>query len=134
VIFGSHEGLKTAAAKVLSSTSWRSHAWHGRSAAARFMRNALAHVGPKRRQMAAAAIRAAFTQDTREAARDFTVRGGAALCILHDLRLAHDFGDEIVLMKRGRIAARGTPDILKPAAIASIFDIPEDRAERLAVL
>jgi iron complex transport system ATP-binding protein len=69
-----------------------------------------------------------------EAARDFTVRGGAALCILHDLRLAHDFGDEIVLMKRGQIAARGTPDILKPAAIASIFDIPEDRAERLAVL
>ena len=34
-----------------------------------FMRNALAHVGSKQRQMVAAAIRTAFTQDTQEAAR-----------------------------------------------------------------
>src|SRR5262245_55564077 len=57
VISDSHEGLKKAAAKVLSST-WQRCRVH-------FMRNALAHVGSKQRQMVAAAIRTAFTQDTQ---------------------------------------------------------------------
>src|SRR5215470_16795720 len=61
VISDAHEGLKKAAAKVLSST-WQRCRVH-------FMRNALAHVGSKQRQMVAAAIRTAFTQDTQEAAR-----------------------------------------------------------------
>lgn len=61
VISDSHEGLKKAAAKVLSST-WQRCRVH-------FMRNAMAHVGSKHRQMAAAAIRTAFTQETQEAAR-----------------------------------------------------------------
>ena len=34
------------------------------------MRNALVHVGTKQRAMVAAAIRTAFTQETREAARE----------------------------------------------------------------
>jgi putative transposase len=61
VISDSHEGLKKAAAKVLSST-WQRCRVH-------FMRNALAHVGSKQRAMVAAAIRTAFTQETQEAAR-----------------------------------------------------------------
>jgi transposase-like protein len=61
VISDSHEGLKKAAAKVLSAT-WQRCRVH-------FMRNALAHVGPKQRQMVAAAIRTAFTQETQDAAR-----------------------------------------------------------------
>ena len=61
VISDSHEGLKKAAAKVLSST-WQRCRVH-------FMRNALAHVGVKQRQMVAAAIRTAFTQETEKAAR-----------------------------------------------------------------
>jgi transposase-like protein len=61
VISDSHEGLKKAAAKVLSAT-WQRCRVH-------FMRNALAHVGVKQRQMVAAAIRAAFTQETEKAAR-----------------------------------------------------------------
>lgn len=70
-----------------------------------------------------------------EAARDFVDGGGSALCILHDLNLARDFGDEIVLMKQGRIAARGqAPVLLQPAMIAEIFDISHDRAERLTVV
>jgi putative transposase len=36
----------------------------------RFMRNAMAHVGAKQRQMVAAAIRTAFTQETEKAAHD----------------------------------------------------------------
>ena len=62
VISDSHEGLKKAAAKVLSST-WQRCRVH-------FMRNALAHVGTKQRAMVAAAIRTAFTQETQEAARE----------------------------------------------------------------
>ena len=58
VISDSHEGLKKAAAKVLSAT-WQRCRVH-------FMRNALAHVGSKQRAMVAAAIRTAFTQETRK--------------------------------------------------------------------
>jgi hypothetical protein len=60
VISDAHEGVKAAAAKVLSST-WQRCRVH-------FMRNALAHVGPSQRPMVAAAIRTAFTQETAEAA------------------------------------------------------------------
>ena len=61
VISDAHEGLKAAAKKVLAAT-WQRCRVH-------FMRNALAHVGTKQRQMVAAAIRTAFTQETQEAAR-----------------------------------------------------------------
>jgi transposase-like protein len=61
VISDAHEGLKKAAAKVLSAT-WQRCRVH-------FMRNALAHVGSKQRQMVAAAIRTAFTQESQDAAR-----------------------------------------------------------------
>jgi putative transposase len=49
VISDAHEGLKKAAAKVLSAT-WQRCRVH-------FMRNALAHVGSKQRQMVAAVLR-----------------------------------------------------------------------------
>jgi len=61
VISDAHEGLKKAAAKVLSAT-WQRCRVH-------FMRNALAHVGSKQRQMVAAAIRTAFTQESQDGAR-----------------------------------------------------------------
>ena len=61
VVSDAHEGLKKAAAKVLSAT-WQRCRVH-------FMRNALAHVGSKQRQMVAAAIRTAFTQESQDAAR-----------------------------------------------------------------
>jgi putative transposase len=58
VISDAHEGLKAAAAKVLNATSRRCRV--------HFMRNALAHVGTKQRQVVAAAIRTAFTQETQK--------------------------------------------------------------------
>jgi transposase-like protein len=61
VISDSHEGLKKAAAMVLSST-WPRCRVH-------FMRNALTQVHTKQRGMVAAAIRTAFTQEILEAAR-----------------------------------------------------------------
>jgi putative transposase len=59
VISDSHEGLKTAAAKVLQAT-WQRCRMH-------FVRNALAHVGTKQRPMVAAATRTAFTQESQDA-------------------------------------------------------------------
>lgn len=70
-----------------------------------------------------------------EAARHFVDAGGAALCILHDLGLARDFGDEIVLMKDGRVTAQGDArSLLTAAAIADIYGIPDERAARLAMV
>ena len=60
VISDAHEGLKAAAAKVLSAT-WQRCRVH-------FLRNALAHAGKGQRQMVLAAINTAFAQDGFEAA------------------------------------------------------------------
>jgi transposase-like protein len=60
VISDTHEGLKAAASKVLSAT-WQRCRIH-------FYRNALAHVGPSQRAMAAAVIRTAFAREMAEAA------------------------------------------------------------------
>jgi iron complex transport system ATP-binding protein len=69
-----------------------------------------------------------------EAARQFADDGGAALCILHDLALAREFSDQVVLMKNGRILTSGDPRALLTAAMrAEIYDIPDQRAERFAM-
>ncbi len=60
VISDAHEGLKAAAAKVLSAT-WQRCRVH-------FLRNALAHAGKGQRQMVLAAINTAFTQESFETA------------------------------------------------------------------
>ena len=60
VISDSHEGLKTAAAKVLKAT-WQRCKVH-------FLRNALAHAGKGQRQMVLAMINTVFAQESQEAA------------------------------------------------------------------
>lgn len=62
VISDAHEGLKAAAAKVLSCT-WQRCKVH-------FLRNALAHAGKGQRQMVLALINTIFAQETSEAASD----------------------------------------------------------------
>lgn len=62
VISDAHEGLKAAAAKVLSCT-WQRCKVH-------FLRNALAHAGKGQRQMVLALINTIFAQETPEAASD----------------------------------------------------------------
>ena len=52
------------------------------------------------------------------------------LLVTHDLVLAARFADELVLLERGRIAARGTPEeVLTPARIASVYGV-EARVRR----
>jgi putative transposase len=60
VISDAHEGLKAAAAKVLSAT-WQRCRVH-------FLRNALAHAGKGQRQMVLALINTVFAQENAEAA------------------------------------------------------------------
>jgi len=60
VISDAHEGLKAAAAKVLSAT-WQRCRVH-------FLRNALAHAGKGQRQMVLALINTVFAQETADAA------------------------------------------------------------------
>jgi putative transposase len=61
VISDAHEGLKAAAAKVLSTT-WQRCRVH-------FMRNALAHAGKSGRRVVSALIATAFAQEDADAAR-----------------------------------------------------------------
>jgi iron complex transport system ATP-binding protein len=69
-----------------------------------------------------------------EAAKRFAAQNGGVLCILHDLTLAREFADEIVLMKNGTIAVRArAQDMLTPDTIADIYDLPEHRAANLAI-
>jgi len=56
-------------------------------------------------------------------ARDFARRGGGVVAILHDLNLTAMYADRILVMKRGRVAASGTPkDVIEDRLIASVFD------------
>ena len=46
----------------------------------------------------------------------------AALAIFHDLNLAAQYCDELVLLNFGRIVARGTPDqVLTPELLQQVY-------------
>jgi iron complex transport system ATP-binding protein len=52
------------------------------------------------------------------------------LLVTHDLVLAARFADELVLLQRGEVAARGAPaDVLTPERIAAVYGV-EARVER----
>lgn len=53
--------------------------------------------------------------------------GIAVLAVLHDLNLASEFCDELVVLAEGRVVARGTPaEVVRPATLAAAFavDLP----------
>lgn len=59
-----------------------------------------------------------------EIARDFVRDGGAVLAILHDLNLAAEFADHLVVLHQGRIFAEGPPaDTIHDAVIADVYGI-----------
>jgi len=50
--------------------------------------------------------------------------GASAIIITHDLNLASEFADEIIMLKDGRIAAKGTPsNVLTAENIESAFAV-----------
>lgn len=63
-------------------------------------------------------------------ARRMAGDGTAVLVVLHDLNLAAQYADRIVLMKDSRIAAEGSPrEILQPALIGEVFSVRAMLAE-----
>jgi iron complex transport system ATP-binding protein len=48
----------------------------------------------------------------------------AAIVITHDLNLASEFADEIVMLKDGRVAAKGTPaEVLNAQNVKHVFGV-----------
>ncbi|GLK73818.1 heme ABC transporter ATP-binding protein [Ancylobacter dichloromethanicus] len=56
--------------------------------------------------------------------RELAGEGVGVLAVLHDLNLAAMVADEIVALKQGRVAARGTPgEVLTDARIAELYGV-----------
>ena len=66
-----------------------------------------------------------------ETARAFADRGGGVLCILHDVRLALEYADEVILLARGTVSHRGRPSTITPETLAAVFDVELCRARML---
>jgi iron complex transport system ATP-binding protein len=59
-----------------------------------------------------------------ETAREFAASGGLVLAILHDLNLAAEFADQMVVLDHGRIAASGSPsETINDQIISSVYGI-----------
>lgn len=57
-------------------------------------------------------------------ARDLAKDGAAVLVVLHDLNLAAQYADRLVLMKEGKIVTSGiADDVLREETIASVFGV-----------
>lgn len=60
-----------------------------------------------------------------ETIRQFTAKGNAAILVLHDLNLAAEFADHVVLLKKGRVIAYGTPELIfSEKIISQAYDFP----------
>lgn len=58
-------------------------------------------------------------------ARQLSRQGVAVLAILHDLNLAAAFGDRLVVLSQGRVAAQGAPvDVLTDRLLRTVFEVP----------
>lgn len=60
-----------------------------------------------------------------EIIKKFTRKGNSAVVVLHDLNLAAQYADKILLMKSGRVAAYGTPEqVFTPENISKAYNFP----------
>lgn len=60
-----------------------------------------------------------------EMIKNFTKKANSAVVVLHDLNLAAQYADKIVLMKSGRIAAYGTPEeVFTVENISGAYNFP----------
>ena len=61
--------------------------------------------------------------NTLRIARDIANKGAAVIIVLHDLNLASQYSDRILLLNKGRIQADGTPwEVLTELNIATVYD------------
>lgn len=60
-----------------------------------------------------------------ELAREFTQDGNIVVAVLHDLNLAIQYADKILLLKKGKIIAHGTPEqVIQEETISEAYDYP----------
>lgn len=60
-----------------------------------------------------------------ETLKQFTRQGNAAVIILHDLNLAAEFADRLVLLKEGKVKAMGKPEaIFQQEIISKAYNFP----------
>ena len=70
------------------------------------------------------ALDLAHQHQTLEVARQLSREGAGVLAILHDLNLAAQYADRIILLGGGRLVAEGTVDqVLVPEQIRALYDI-----------
>ncbi len=61
---------------------------------------------------------------TLAVARRFAAKGAGVLVILHDLNLAAQYSDRIVVLRRGEVVGAGTPHaVLRPDLIEEVFGL-----------
>ena len=59
-----------------------------------------------------------------ECVKRFASVGGTVFCVLHDINLAAQYADQILLLKEGEVLADGPPvDVLKPNLLHSAFGV-----------
>jgi iron complex transport system ATP-binding protein len=72
-----------------------------------------------------ASLDLAHQQNVLRTARAFADEGGGVLAILHDLNLAAQFADHVVVMNEGRVHTQGAPDaVFTPPCIHDVFGWP----------
>ncbi|MDH6253158.1 iron complex transport system ATP-binding protein [Chryseobacterium sp. H1D6B] len=60
-----------------------------------------------------------------EIIKNFTKKANSAIVVLHDLNLAAQFADKILLMKSGRVSAYGTPqEVFTAENISAAYNFP----------
>ena len=65
------------------------------------------------------------------AMRELAVQGAGVLVVLHDLNLAVDFADDVVLLREGRVLTDGPVDqVLTLENLTSCFDVPVEIVSR----
>ncbi len=60
-----------------------------------------------------------------DVASDYAGRGGGVVAVLHDLNLTALYADQVLVMKSGRLLARGTPrEVITDRLVSEAFDHP----------
>ncbi|GAB3492419.1 heme ABC transporter ATP-binding protein [Spirosoma knui] len=63
-------------------------------------------------------------QQLLEVAREFTQKGFCVVVILHDLNLAAQYADQIIMLRKGQIEAAGTPRaVITPENVQRAFNL-----------
>ena len=66
----------------------------------------------------------AHQHDTLRIAHSFAEQGVVVVIVLHDLNLAAQYADRVIILKRGKLLAMGAPcDVLTSETIRAAFDI-----------